>query len=146
MSAARLAARVLQIVRPPVIGHAHCDIPCGIYDPHTAQQGAETVEKMMTLIADLGDDASGTAAASSLARYVAVKEEHAEVVKHEVRIIWGDYFKPPHLEQFPDLHEKVWNIMKLGGACKQGTSVDDARALRAAVDEFAEMFWATKQA
>ena len=146
MSAARLASRVLQIVRPPAVGHAHCDIPCGIYDPHTAQLGAETVEKMMTLIADLGDDVSGAAAANSLSRYVAVKEEHAEIVKHEVRIIWGDYFKPPHLEQFPDLHEKVWNIMKLGGACKQGTSVDDARALRAAVDEFAEMFWATKQA
>ncbi|MCY4639052.1 MAG: superoxide dismutase, Ni [Chloroflexi bacterium] len=145
MNVARLTASILQIVRPPAIGHAHCDIPCGIYDPHTAQQGAETVEKMMTLIADLGDDVSGAAAANSMSRYVTVKEEHSEIVKHEVRIIWGDYFKPPHLEQYPDLHDKVWNIMKLAAACKQGTSVEDARALRAAVDEFAEMFWATKQ-
>jgi len=145
VNAARLASGALRLLRPPAVGHAHCDIPCGIYHPHIAQQGAETVEKMMTLIADLGDAPAGTAALNSLARYVHVKEEHAEIVKHEVRVIWGDYFKPPHVEQFPDLHDKVWNIMKIAGACKQGTSVDDAKALRAAVDEFADMFWKTKQ-
>jgi len=145
MNAARLASGALRLLRPSEFGHAHCDIPCGIYHPHNAQQGAETVEKMMTLIADLGDAPAGAAALNSLTRYVHVKEEHAEIVKHEVRVIWGDYFKPPHLERFPDLHDKVWKIMKLAGACKQGTSVDDAKALSAAVDEFADMFHASKQ-
>ena len=97
-----------KIIRPNIVGHAHCDIPCGIYHPHIAQQGAETVEKMMSLIADLGTN-SDPASQASLSRYVTQKEEAAEIVKHEVRIIWGDYFKPPHLEMFPDLHEKVWN-------------------------------------
>lgn len=135
--------RVADLLRPSEVVYAHCDIPCGIYHPHIAQQGAESVERMMVLIAELGD-ASGAAAANSMGRYVAEKERAAELVKHEVRIIWGDYFKPPHVEMFPDLHEKVWNIMKMGGACKQGVSLEEAQALRAAVDEFADMFWQSK--
>lgn len=133
-----------RLVRPSRVAHAHCDIPCGIYDPKTAQLAAETVEKMMTLIADLGAIDTPLKAAQ-LARYTAVKEEHAENLKREVRVIWGDYFKPPHLEMFPDLHTKVWNIMKLGSAARQGINLDDAKKLRAATDEFAEMFWKTKQ-
>ena len=132
------------LIRPSTLAHAHCDIPCGIYDPKAAQIGAETVEKMMTLIADLGAIDSSEKA-NSFARYVAVKEEHSELVKREVRVIWGDYIKPPHVEAYPDIHEKVWRIMQLGSACRQGIDVADAQALRGAVDEFAEIFWATKQ-
>jgi nickel superoxide dismutase len=136
--------RVASLLRPSQVAHAHCDIPCGIYHPHIAQQGGESVERMMVLIGELGtpSDAAGLA---SLSRYVAEKEKAAELVKHEVRILWGDYFKPPHLEMFPDLHDKVWNIMKLAGACKVGVSIEDAKALRAAVDEFADMFWKSKE-
>ena len=134
-----------RLLRPAETGHAHCDIPCGIYDPHAAQLAAETVEKMTTLIGDLpqpaGDDAEGTKAFhNSLSRYVAVKEQHAELVKHEVRIIWGDFMKPPDLETVPDLHDRVWQIMRLASACRVGVNLDDAKALRAAVDGFAEMF------
>lgn len=134
------------LLRPADTAHAHCDIPCGIYDPATAQLGAETVEKMMTLIAGLsrpgadGSDADVAAYHNSISRFVAIKEQHAELVKHEVRIIWGDFMKPPDLETAPNLHDVVWNIMRLGSACRQGTSLDDARALRSAVDEFAELF------
>lgn len=133
-------------LRPAATAHAHCDIPCGIYDPATAQLGAETVEKMITLIAGLsrpgpdGSDADVAAYHNSIGRYVAIKEQHAELVKHEVRIIWGDFMKPPDLETAPNLHDVVWNIMRLGSACRQGTNLDDARALRAAVDEFADLF------
>ena len=136
--------RVASRLRPEQVAHAHCDIPCGIYHPHIAQQGAESVERMTVLIGELGSpsDAAGHA---TLARYVAEKEKAAELVKHEVRILWGDYFKPPHLEMFPDLHDKVWNIMKLAGAAKISVSQDDAKALRAAVDEFADMFWKSKE-
>ena len=136
--------RVASLLRPTEIAYAHCDIPCGIYHPHIAQQGAESVERMMVLIGELGNP-TDAADINTLARYVAEKEKAAELVKHEVRILWGDYFKPPHLETFPDLHEKVWNIMRLGAAAKQGVSLDDAKALRAAVDEFADMFWKSKE-
>ena len=137
--------RIAELLRPSEVVYAHCDIPCGIYHPHIAQQGAESVERMMTLISELGTptDAAGIA---SLSRFVAEKETAAELVKHEVRILWGDYFKPPHVEMFPDLHDKVWNIMKLGGACKVGINAADGQALRAAVDELADMFWKTKEA
>ena len=138
---------LVHVLRPRERAYAHCDIPCGIYDPHGAQLGGETVEKMMTLIADLS--VSGTedkAHLASLARYVAVKEQHAELVKQEVRIIWGDYFKPPDLAVWPEMHDKVWDIMRLASACRVGVSVDNAKALRAAVDEFATKFAAIKAA
>ena len=138
------AETILQhLFRPRTVAQAHCDIPCGIYDPATAQLAAESVEKMMTLIADLGAP-SDVAGHNSMARYVAVKEEHAETVKHEVRIIWGDFFKPPDLAVWPEMHDKVWDIMRSASACKVGTSVADAGALRTAVDEFAEQFAAIK--
>lgn len=135
--------RIENLIRPSEVAYAHCDIPCGIYHPHIAQQGAESVARMMVLIGELGTptDAAGMA---TLSRYVAEKEKAAELVKHEVRILWGDYFKPPHVEMFPDLHEKVWNIMKVASACKTGVNPADAQALRDAVDEFADMFWKTK--
>ena len=138
-------ARFKRLLRPRQIAHAHCDIPCGIYDPHLAQLGAETVEKMTQLIVDAGNAGGDPAALNSIARYVAIKEQHAELVKHEIRIIWGDYFKPEHLEAHPDLHAKVWNIMKVASACRQQVSLEAARELRAAVDEFAAMFQQTKQ-
>ena len=137
--------RFERLLRPRQIAHAHCDIPCGIYDPHLAQLGAETVEKMTQLIVDAGNAGGDPAALNSIARYVAIKEQHAELVKHEIRIIWGDYFKPEHLEAHPDLHAKVWNIMKVASACRQQVSLEAARELRAAVDEFAAMFQQTKQ-
>jgi len=78
-------------------------------------------------------------------RCVAVKEQHAEKVKHEVRVIWADYFKPEHLAAFPDLHTKVWNLLKLAGKNKQGVDAQAAADLEAATKEFADMFWATKK-
>ena len=78
---------------------AHCDVPCGIYDPITAQISALTVVRMMDLMAALEGD--GVAFDNSMSRYVAVKEEHAEQAKHEVRIIWGDFISPAHVEEYP---------------------------------------------
>ena len=135
-------SKIVSLIKPRVDAHAHCDVPCGIYDPKDAQLAAETVEKMMTLMD--GVDAGSKETRNSFIRYVAAKEVHAEKVKHEVRIIWGDYFKPEHLDKFPDLHTKVWQIMKTASACRQGVDVADAANLRQQVDEFAEMFWATK--
>lgn len=133
---------------PAEEAHAHCDIPCGIYDPHMAQIAAQTVVRMNQLIEALGEPGAGKkehdAFVNSLARYIAVKEEHAELCKHEVRIIWGDYFKPEHLEKYPELHKTVWNIMKLASKNRQEVNMEAAQELLAEVQNFVEIFWDSK--
>lgn len=133
---------------PHTVARAHCDIPCGIYDPHGAEIAARTVARMVELIGQLPavDDAPPTLAdRNKFVRYVATKEQHAELVKREVQVIWSDYFKPEHLERFPDLHATVWQILKLAGKNKQSVDAEAAAQLEAAVKSFGEMFWATKQ-
>ena len=124
--------------------HAHCDIPCGIYDPIAAKIAAQTVQKMVMRIEALDDAACDASSGNSFSRYVAVKEEHAQHVKDEVSLLWSDYFKPEHVEKYPDLHEKVWNTLKLAGQCKQTVDMDASKQLVASVDEVAAIFWATK--
>ncbi len=129
--------------------HAHCDIPCGIYDPISAKIAAQTVLKMVMRIQALdyltgGSHEEHTSHRNSLGRYIAVKEQHAELVKHEVDILWHDYFKPEHLEKYPDLHTSVWETTKLASANKQGVDLDSAKSLVDSVDKIAEIFWATK--
>ena len=123
---------------------AHCDVPCGIYDPISAKIAAQTVLKMAVRLeaADLGTP--DISVPNSVARYIAVKEEHAQGVKSELNILWSDYFKPEHLADYPNLHELFWNANKLAGANKQGVSSDSAKQLVEAVDQIAEIFWATK--
>ena len=123
--------------------HAHCDIPCGIYDPVSAKIAAQTVLKMVMRIEAL-EGQMDIAAGNSFGRYVTVKEEHADLVKHEIDILWHDYFKPEHLEKYPDLHTTVWNATKLASANKQNVDLDSAKQLVEAVDEIACIFWATK--
>ena len=148
----RSSLRLLDRISPPETVNAHCDIPCGIYDPGLAQIAAQTVVRMHQLIGDLerpGPDAEPAkmqAFVNSISRYIAVKEEHAELCKHEVRIIWADYFKPEHLDDHPDLHTNVWNILKLGSKVRQNVDMQAAEELLAAVQNFAEAFWATKGA
>jgi nickel superoxide dismutase len=146
------ALRARDRLRPPATAYAHCDIPCGIYDPHEAQIAALTVLRMDQLIGELAappmdakpEDRS--AYVSKLSRYTAVKEQHAERVKHEVRVIWGDYFTPDHAKQFPQTSELVVKILKQASKARQGTSLADAQDLLKLVQEFAEIFWQTKGA
>lgn len=122
---------------------AHCDVPCGIYDPSAAQIAALSVIRMVDLMhaAQKGDD---LAYHNDMARYVAVKETEATKCKEEVRIIWGDFIKPAHIDQYPNIHTIVHNIMMLGGAAKQHASREKAMALLAEVNAFAEIFWKIK--
>lgn len=125
---------------------AHCDIPCGIYDPITAQIAALTVVRMVDLMADLegqGGD-KNTAYHNSMARYVEVKEEHAEKAKHEIRVIWGDFIKPNHLNDYPELHAIVHEIMQLGSKSRQTADRDTAVQLVNSINKFAEIFWKIK--
>lgn len=146
MSFAKRILETIDAIKPFEIAYAHCDVPCGIYDPHDMQMAAHTVIRMDSLIADLMQG-GGTSAEdrNRLVRLVQTKEEHAEKCKHEVAVLWGDYFKPDHLKDFPELHELVWNTLKLAGKSKQGTDIKAAEDLLANTQKIAEIFWKTKK-
>lgn len=134
---------------PAPVAAAHCDGPCGIYDPASARIAAEAVVSMTRKIVALEAPASGDAAAerayqNTLSRYIAIKEEQAEIAKRELLILWTDYFKPPHVEQFPNLHETFWKAAKLCSACKVEVSEQHAGELMDAIKEVHEIFWKTK--
>lgn len=140
--------RAIDRFSPPARVSAHCDIPCGIYDPHAAQVAALTVVRMDQLIGQLQEPSDGKQAmdayGNSMSRYVAVKEMHAETCKRELDILWHDYFKPEHLEKYPDLHTRFWTATKLASKNKQTVDAQAAGDLLNAVNEIAEIFWATK--
>ncbi|MEM1105630.1 MAG: superoxide dismutase, Ni [Pseudomonadota bacterium] len=122
---------------------AHCDIPCGIYDPHPAQIGAVTIVRLMDIMHEGASD-NPVALANLHARCALRKEEEAEKIKTEIRVIWGDYFKPAMVEQHPQVHELVHAIMAAGSACKQDVHREDGLKLVELVNEFAALFWQTK--
>ena len=125
---------------------AHCDVPCGIYDPAPAQIDALTVVRMMDLMTDLeqGEEKGKLEYYNTLSRYISVKEEHAEKAKHEIRVIWGDYIKDAHIEKHPELPGLVHKIMQLGSTSRQTSSREHGIAFVDAINQFAEIFWATK--
>ncbi|HSW96255.1 MAG TPA: superoxide dismutase, Ni [Candidatus Saccharimonadales bacterium] len=124
--------------------YAHCDVPCGIYDPKAAQTAAATVARMVELIEGIENDTPSVEDRAKFVRCVMTKEEHAQKCKTELLILWTDYFKPEHLEMFPNLHETFWKAAKLCSENKQHISKDAAQNLISAVDEIAEMFAKTK--
>jgi nickel superoxide dismutase len=127
------------------LAYAHCDIPCGIYDPHAAQLAAHTVIRMDMLIADLvkANDMSPEGR-NKMIRCVRVKEKHADACEDEIETLWADYFKPDHFKSFPELHQLVWDTVQLASKTKQGVNIEDAKALLANVEAVAEIFWKTK--
>ena len=138
----RIASAIKNILRAPE-AHAHCDIPCGIYDPVSAKIAAQTVQKMVLRIQSFdapGDDWTGSG--NTFARYIAVKEEHAELCKHELRVLWADYAWPG--ADANEIAAKFNAALKLASQCKQSVSMESAEALVAAVDDIAAAFWATK--
>ncbi|HVE64141.1 MAG TPA: superoxide dismutase, Ni [Mycobacteriales bacterium] len=130
---------VHQIFAPRTIVHAHCDLPCGIYDPAQARIEAQAVKACMEKHATSDD-------AQFRQRAVLIKEERAELVKHHLWVLWTDYFKPPHLEAHPELHQLIWDATKAAGAAKGSLDVADAQRLLDLVDQVDEIFKATKKA
>jgi nickel superoxide dismutase len=136
----------LDKIHPFARADAHCDIPCGIYDPGGAEIAALTVVRMIDLMNELGqkhgpDDMEYK---NSMTRYILVKEEHAEKVKHEIRVIWGDYFKQQHIDKFPDTGMLVHKIYQLASKARQTADRENALQLVEAVNQFADIFWQTK--
>ncbi len=146
----KIFLRILDKIFPPKEIYAHCDIPCGIYDPHAAQMAAHTVIRMTNMINGLKASSANPLLderkkiISQITRLTKVKEEHAEIVKHEVRVIWGDYFKPEHIKEHPQLHELVFDIMKLASKARQEIDPEASQQLLTKVQEFAEIFYKTK--
>lgn len=123
--------------------NAHCDIPCGVYDTGPALVAAASVVRLMDIL-DQSKNDNASALSNQHTRLIAEKEKQAEIVKHEIRVIWGDYFKAPLIEKHPDIHALVHSIMQKGSACKQGIHREDGVALIELVNQFAEIFWETK--
>lgn len=128
---------------------AHCDVPCGIYDPKPAQIAAATVLKMVQKmedqpLPDTSDKQAMVTYHNAMTRYVWTKEEHARKCKEELLILWTDYFKPAHLEKFPNLHDTFWQAAKLCSTNKQEVSLEHAQELVKAVDEIADIFQKSK--
>lgn len=117
--------------------YAHCDLPCGVYDPAQAKIEAESVHKILEKYADLHDEDKW--------RAVIIKEERLELVKHHLWVLWTDYFKPEHLEARPNLHDMFWKATKQAGAVKKSVNPEDSKKLLEMIDEIAETFWATKK-
>lgn len=133
-------------VFPEKIAYAHCDVPCGIYDPKIAQVAAATVLKMVQLIQALPSENPAVDDRNKFVRCVLTKEEHARLCKKEILILWTDYFKPEHLGKFPDLHDTFWKAAKLCSKNKQEVSLEAANELVKSVDHIAEIFQQTKKA
>ena len=128
---------------------AHCDGPCGVYDPASARIAAEAVlsmtKKLIALAPPDGGDASAwTSYNNTFSRYVAVKEEQAQETKKELLILWTDYFKPEHLATFPELHDTFWKAAKLCSACKVNIDQAKAEELMHAIERIHHMFWKSK--
>lgn len=117
---------------------AHCDLPCGVYDPAQAKVEAQSVKVVQEKMADLeGDDRI---------RAIAIKEQRAELVKYHLMVLWADYFKPEHLEKYPDLHDKFWRAIKQASECKHHSEPETGEKLLVMVNEISDIFWATKKA
>ncbi len=135
-------SRVLSIIdrfSPPEQVHAHCDLPCGVYDPAQARIEAESVKAIQEKYGASDDEAFKT-------RALAIKEERADLAKHHLWVLWTDYFKPPHLEKYPQLHELFWNATKAAGAAKGSVDPATGQKLLDQIAEIDTIFWETKKA
>ena len=134
-------SRFRDLVAPKTMVHAHCDLPCGVYDPEQARIEAESCYKIIEKMGANGDPTFTT-------RAIAIKEQRADLAKHHLDVLWHDYFKPEHLEKYPDLHTLFNQATKLAGASGTKGEFDAAKAdeLLAKIDEIARIFAETKKA
>lgn len=118
--------------------YAHCDLPCGVYDPSQAKVEAASVHEIMKKYPDLDE--------ADKVRAIIIKEDRAELVKHHLMVLWADYFKPEHVEKYPQLHDMFWKAIKQASQCKRHLDPAEGQKLEDQVDAIAKIFWETKQA
>jgi nickel superoxide dismutase len=126
-------------LKPRRTVHAHCDLPCGVYDPAQARIEAESVKACQEKYQGSDDPIFKD-------RAVSIKEQRANMVKEHLWVLWTDYFKPEHLENYPQLHELFWNATKEAGNAKRSVDPAQGQKLLDAVDELSKIFWETKSA
>jgi nickel superoxide dismutase len=129
------------VLAPAIEVSAHCDLPCGVYDPAQARIEAESIKGIIAKVADNDDPDFRT-------RAILIKDQRADLVKHHLWVLWTDYFKAPHFEKYPHLHTLINDATKLAGAngAKGTFDADVADELLAKIDQIAEIFWETKKA
>ena len=135
---ARLFAAADHIAAPRAV-HAHCDLPCGVYDPAQARIEAESVRNCQQKYAENEDPVFRQ-------RAILIKEERADLVKHHLWVLWTDYFKPNHLEAYPQLHELFWKATKAAGEAKKSQDPAQGEELIGLIEEISTIFWETKKA
>ena len=129
--------QIERTLRPPRVAHAHCDLPCGIYDPEQARIEAESCYRILQKAQDRSADETFRT------RALVIKEERADLVKHHLDVLWHDYFKPEHLEKVPQLHELFWKTAQQVSKVKASTDPADARQLLAMIDQIDEAWHQT---
>ncbi len=130
--------KLLLKLLPTQTVYAHCDIPCGIYDPYSAQVAAHTIVRMTSLIDESKDDLH------KVTRMVVVKEKHALKVEEELVTLLADYFKDEHFQEYPELKELILKAIKMTGKVRQELSLEVANELLTSVQQIAEIFWKTR--
>ena len=128
----------MRFIRATITAYAHCDLPCGVYDPAQARIEAESVKAIQEKYQANEDPVFRT-------RALLIKEQRAELVKHHLWVLWTDYFKPDHLKEYPMLHDLFWMATKTAGDAKKSNDVKIADNLLSQIDDIAEIFWATKK-
>ena len=131
----RLLARLLE---PKAVAYAHCDLPCGVYDPAQARIEAESVKAIAEKYQQNTDP-------EFRARALIIKEQRSELVKHHLWVLWTDYFKPEHLEKYPELHDLFWKTTKTAGDAKKTNDVAVATSLLDGIQKIDTIFWETKK-
>jgi len=124
---------------PKTVVSAHCDLPCGVYDPAQARIEADSVKACQ-------EKYQGNEDATFRARAVAIKEQRSELVKHHLSVLWHDYFKAPHFSTYPHLHELFNDTIKQASACKQSNDPADGQKLLDGIAKIDAIFWETKKA
>ena len=133
--------RFTAVITPRTVVSAHCDLPCGVYDPAQARIEAESVKAIQ-------EKYQGNEDPVFRQRAVLIKEQRAELVKHHLAVLWHDYFKAPHFEKYPELHTLFNDTIKLasGTGSKQSMDPADGEKLLANIKEIDRIFWETKAA
>jgi nickel superoxide dismutase len=127
------------LLKPRRVVHAHCDLPCGVYDPAQARIEAESVKAIQEKYQGSDDPAFKE-------RAILIKEQRADLVKHHIWVLWTDYFKPEHQQKYGNLSDLVWNATKEAGLSKRSEDPAQGQKLLDQIDEIAKIFWETKSA
>jgi len=142
-----IRSAIERFVRPAETAYAHCDLPCGVYDPAQARIEAESIKAVQERYQKADSMKSAAESVEDYrARCLAIKEERANMVKEHLWVLWTDYFKPPHVEKYPQLHQLFWDATKEAGLAKKSQDPAQGEKLLGLIKQIDTIFWETKKA